>query len=1313
MNHTASSTGYNGSVPDSPVASSSTGTVPFAQPAPPPAALEHADLYAELANHLLDGWTKPSESFSDCQLQVNYADGTQSIFSLHGLMASRAPLLRPLLLAAFAIPARPALVFLPVSDPHITPSSLALVLASLYSPTVLSHLSPTTAPSVLATASFLGLERLAALALEICEASVAAARSAEDVLAWVAYVERDAGAGSGATSPSRSSSPLGAGKANGLLPLPSAGAETYAARLRALLMERVVRLPGETGAFDPATAAQAQAALIDVLKRLPFEMFKAVVEDARFTVPTDMDRFNFAKKVVAARKQLAAAIPHSAGAGAGVADFEETVVLQFGGGAGTAASAVSVLRKARRPQLSRGLVIPPPPGRVLVEAMDRTLAALTRHYPRREETVAQSLAVLEVYRGLLNPEQEDYTYDDGRVELLLSLTGVVPVPVGASTYHCPLRLWLPLDFPSRPPIVYVVPSETLAVRKGRNVDASGKVGVPYLDNWERKSEGCSLMSLIADLIPVFSHRYPVTPIQPKPRAPPPAAAGAVEPQATGGSSSGASQPPPPRPPPPPGASGSTSTTGLPPRPPLPPQVAASRPASMLMEAPARPASAAGAGTPPRPPLPPGVGGPPAPPPLPRGLPGSFSQPPGPPPAYPAQTPPQPPLPPHRSSSLAYGSPPPPLPPMPQPPFRPPVPPTGLTPPGSAARQATFDPASSGAPLVPPVPHVPMSPPQPPMPYPGGSPAPPPPPGYPVQPPPPSAAAAQQPAAQPYPPQAVLTQQPPAPRPYSPAPSTVRTASPAPQPPHPPAAAQSGPPQPREEHYRQSSIDSVHTHHALPAPPPARRATQHQQPPSERAYSPAPSEAASYASYAAPPQPPAPRRVAEHGRRTSHGSIESYHSRGPPPSRQPHPSERERERYAASPAPPASEVDSYASPPLPQQGRVRPSPQPSEFSAAGEYGSYLPPASVTSFSDASDTYARSGTASYQPRQARGGYYADVDAGSAFEPVIEQRHAQQQQPPRQASLDSHYTSVSAREAYHPQQQLPPPVAPYGALPYHAAPPSSVSSAASPPRTNGAPPPAAAPAARAQRRAKPKHAPLNILDLAEEDALSPPGSPASPSAASASAAGGAPPPVPPNPALLALRTRVHSKLSGALSSLAASVEAELAQLDLMRVDLEKAAPAIEDEMARLEAVRSVCENVRGRYAEVVDAAEGRMREYEARGEGVDVDEIVCGSTVVYTQLLDLVAEDAALEDTIYALGRGLNSGGVANIDLDRFLKRVRLLAKEQFTIRATINKILLGLAVRRDRREREGTAQSRAGTPAGGAAGNGRGTPASAEV
>lgn len=52
---------------------------------------------------------------------------------------------------------------------------------------------------------------------------------------------------------------------------------------------------------------------------------------------------------------------------------------------------------------------------------------------------------------------------------------------------------------------------------------------------------------------------------------------------------------------------------------------------------------------------------------------------------------------------------------------------------------------------------------------------------------------------------------------------------------------------------------------------------------------------------------------------------------------------------------------------------------------------------------------------------------------------------------------------------------------------------------------------------------------------------------------------------------------------------------------------------------------------------------------------------------RLLDLVAEDAALEDTIYHLGRGLNSD-TANIDLDRFLKVSFLLIASLLSISLT---------------------------------------------
>ncbi|BGP18743.1 Suppressor protein stp22 of temperature-sensitive alpha-factor receptor and arginine permease [Rhodosporidiobolus nylandii] len=935
--------------------------------------------------------------------------------------------------------------------------------------------------------------------------------------------------------------------------------------------------------------------------------------------------------------------------------------------------------------------------------------ALTRHYPRRDDVVVQASAVLDAYPGLLNPDQSDFTYDDGRVELLLSLTGVLPVPIGANTYHCPLAFWLPLDFPSKPPIVFVLPNETLAVRKGRHVDASGRVEVPYLEQWGRKSEGCSLTALINDLIPVFSARYPVTTVQAKPK---PAPSSPATPAASSSSSSTSVAQPPPRPPPPPQsgspAAGTFSAAGPPSRPPLPPQIlsaaAGVRPGSLIMDAGLRPASPAGGGggaLPPRPPLPPGVGSvsstggvggmPPAPPPLP----GAFSQPPGPPPAYPSQPPApqlhQPPL--QRAATLAH-PPQPPAPPIaPQMTGRSPVPPPGPPLPP----QPPFH--------SPPPPHQPQHP-QRAMTEAYGSPPPPLPPAF-----PPSGYPSQQPA-------------PPQMHPHltgAPAPPLVQAAE---QPPHPlplPGAAAS-PPEPAPP----GPVVSLQPPPPLagsgaPRPPsPAASTTslfrvRLTYEPSERSFSPAPS---------LPSSESVPPRGALRGARapSEYSAQGEYGSYLPP--------------VASSRASVISGADdeAYASPaPAQQQQRA---------------GRRDPP-------------QRQATAYYRAGELPGEVHERAEEGDgAFEPVIE-RHAPhppppqqpqlppqkpvsprqlQQYPPRQeryaaerqTSIDSSYAGGSGSYATFaqpygyesaPLPPLQPPRANGHSTEYphsnHAHPPPhsyghspSVASSipASPPQH--APLPPAVPVvpsqpARAARRPKPRAptlAALNILD-ATDDLPCPSSASSSPSAASFS--GGAasiPPPVPPNPTLLALRTRVHSKLCSSLSTLGQSVAAELQQLDLLRADLEKAQPAIEDEMARLEAVRAVCGGVRDRYEIVVREGEKRLGEYEARGEGPEVDEVVCGSTVVYVQLLDLVAEDAALEDTLYALGRGLNSGGEANIDLDRFLRISRRLAKEQFVLRATINKILLGLAIRRERtreREREREVSSREGS--------GRGTPA----
>ncbi|KAI0934374.1 hypothetical protein AcW1_005917 [Taiwanofungus camphoratus] len=142
---------------------------------------------------------------------------------------------------------------------------------------------------------------------------------------------------------------------------------------------------------------------------------------------------------------------------------------------------------------------------------------------------------------------------------------------------------------------------------------------------------------------------------------------------------------------------------------------------------------------------------------------------------------------------------------------------------------------------------------------------------------------------------------------------------------------------------------------------------------------------------------------------------------------------------------------------------------------------------------------------------------------------------------------------------------------------------------------------------------------------------------------------PPRPPNPELLRLHTQVHAKLQSELASLSHAMVIDAERLLAHQTDLLAGEPAIRDEMARLEAVRDVCHSVAERMRTVVDAAEQNVAELRRKGDP-EVDELVCSTTIVHNQLINLVAEDNAIEDTIYHLHRALNTG---RIDLERFLR------------------------------------------------------------
>ena len=74
--------------------------------------------------------------------------------------------------------------------------------------------------------------------------------------------------------------------------------------------------------------------------------------------------------------------------------------------------------------------------------------------------------------------------------------------------------------------------------------------------------------------------------------------------------------------------------------------------------------------------------------------------------------------------------------------------------------------------------------------------------------------------------------------------------------------------------------------------------------------------------------------------------------------------------------------------------------------------------------------------------------------------------------------------------------------------------------------------------------------------------------------------------------------------------------------------------------------------------------LEKMENQSENNDIDEVIIPTAPLYKQLLNLYAEENAIEDTIFYLGEALTQGV---IDLDVFLKHVRLLSRKQLQLRA----------------------------------------------
>ncbi|GLI80705.1 suppressor protein stp22 of temperature-sensitive alpha-factor receptor and arginine permease [Penicillium ochrochloron] len=220
----------------------------------------------------------------------------------------------------------------------------------------------------------------------------------------------------------------------------------------------------------------------------------------------------------------------------------------------------------------------------------------TYHDPNRTyHDVANALAQY----PSLSPRTDVYTYENGFSALLLHLVGTLPVAFRGTTYRFPVALWIPNTYPREPPIIYVTPTQDMAVRVGQHVTLEGRVYHHYLAHWAEAWDRSTISDMLSILREVFAKEPPVryrqpmppqsqpqhTPMQTPPPVPPlppgmgPSTAQAPSPAHSQSPSRAANTPP--QLPPKPGASAEVQAPSLaqgaeryqspPPLPPLPPK----------------------------------------------------------------------------------------------------------------------------------------------------------------------------------------------------------------------------------------------------------------------------------------------------------------------------------------------------------------------------------------------------------------------------------------------------------------------------------------------------------------------------------------------------------------------------------------------------------------------------------------------------------------------------------------------------------------------------------------------------------------------
>ncbi|KAI8806909.1 UEV domain-containing protein [Cladochytrium replicatum] len=135
------------------------------------------------------------------------------------------------------------------------------------------------------------------------------------------------------------------------------------------------------------------------------------------------------------------------------------------------------------------------------------LQRVATSYQDSDRVYKDAEQILTSYNGI-TVKTDQYTFEDGRQQVLLCLKGTIPIAFRQNTYNIPVEVWLPMQYPREPPMAFVKPTAQMMIRPGKHVDMSGRIYHPFLFYWTTRPE-VTLTDFFRVMQDIFSAEPPV------------------------------------------------------------------------------------------------------------------------------------------------------------------------------------------------------------------------------------------------------------------------------------------------------------------------------------------------------------------------------------------------------------------------------------------------------------------------------------------------------------------------------------------------------------------------------------------------------------------------------------------------------------------------------------------------------------------------------------------------------------------------------------------------------------------------------------